>query len=248
MEADEAPQYPPPGEPVSWPLEVMNQRVGRVLAKGYKNALEKMIREPSGLGMDMEPGEDLSARPGQRPAGDGFSKWVEYQIPREEADQLLDLVSGIFQYDFDERLMTFEVTSHPWFEGCLSNAGHQDVDMYRNVEKVNEEAVDDVADRGLEGTQASEDRGKPMSEDEYGPAPVEAADNGEDHKGMTDNKPTTPQTAVQTVEVNEVLFDAGDTPAEVVAVDFVGRVFTRLKGMFLRSVGGAAGACLGVVS
>lgn len=144
---EDAPEIPL-DEPVAWSMERMQYRKESILGSRYASFLEKKIKEPSGLGLTMEPGEDLSKRPGQRPAGDGICKWIEYQIPEEEADQLLDLLLGIFKYKPEERLSLQDIMGHPWFSGRFLSAEMRDNDPETKVENKIQEVIDEVGDEG----------------------------------------------------------------------------------------------------
>ncbi|KAB5513607.1 kinase-like domain-containing protein [Coniochaeta sp. 2T2.1] len=137
----------PLSEPVSLSAQRMNDKKTRALGSRYANLLEKIIRKPSGLGVRILPGEDVSASPGQRQTGNGTHKWMEYQIPADEADDLFDLLSKIFNYSPGERLTLSEIGAHPWFAGRFASAGLQDDDTDAAVEDIVNEIVDMVVDQ-----------------------------------------------------------------------------------------------------
>jgi hypothetical protein len=116
-----------PSEPVTW-------LTWKRVIGSYWNSLHKQIRELSGLGVRMGPGEDLTKNPGQRPAGDGISKWIAYRIPREEASQLFGLLMRIFKYSPDKRLSIKQMMAEPWLFGRFPSAEIRDFGMDVAVE------------------------------------------------------------------------------------------------------------------
>ncbi|KAB5533507.1 kinase-like domain-containing protein [Coniochaeta sp. 2T2.1] len=137
----------PLSEPVSLSAQRMKDKKTRALGSRHANLLEKIIREPAGLGVRILPGEDVSASPGQRQTGNGTHKWMEYQIPADEADGLFDLLSRIFKYSPEERLTLSEIVAHPWFTGKFASESSQDNDTDTAVEVVVNEIVDMVVDQ-----------------------------------------------------------------------------------------------------
>src|SRR4051794_34707181 len=80
---DIEPSEVPLNEPVSRPVAVMAEREARMTKAPYKIPLEQILYGPSKLGVRMEP--DERHNPGD------FFKWIEGQIPADEAALLFDL-------------------------------------------------------------------------------------------------------------------------------------------------------------
>ncbi|KAH8903827.1 kinase-like protein [Coniochaeta sp. PMI_546] len=136
----------PSTEPVTMSSERLVGKKESILGAKYASFLERDVRELRGLGLRMEPGEDLSKKPGQRLARDGICKWIEYQIPAEEADQLLDLLLGIFKYEPEDRLSVQDIMDHPWFSGRFLGADDRDNDPETEVENKVREVINEVGD------------------------------------------------------------------------------------------------------
>lgn len=147
---------PDNNSPATMSLEKLDQlKEIRFEKFGYKDALEQIVRDSKEFAVQMQDGEDLTDKPNQRAAGNGY-KWIMYQTPQEEADKVLDLLRRIFKYSQTERLTIHEVMAHPWFAGYFDTAAITEepettegtcVEGYDSVEEtdVEDSAVEDIA-------------------------------------------------------------------------------------------------------
>ncbi|OIW26337.1 kinase-like protein [Coniochaeta ligniaria NRRL 30616] len=237
----------PLSEFVAWPGE----------HRGY--SLESLVRKSTRLLSRLTPGEDLSKRPGQEDAGDGYCKWLEYQIPEDEADQLIDLLSGIIKYSPAERLSLKEVMAHPWFSGRFASSEIEDVDMDRVVEHIVQAVVDEVVDgdpvakdvidcgtaqKEVENDGSGDDDVQ-MTENGHIHAPVKTSDGESKDETMTDVQSGLPPLETKSEEDHEVFYDAVETPADVVPVGRIARTFARLRVLFFPATWRLRGACFG---
>lgn len=145
----------------------------------YNSKLEKILREPSKSLWAMEKGENLSLRPGQSQVCDLNMKEIKSTIPEEEAQQLLDLLSGIFRYSPDERSTIKQVMDHPWITGRFSTSEDISVDVLVGVPE--ESMVSEMVDvqLGLTSSRTEPKEEHEVSYDAPGiPAPDPPAQGG----------------------------------------------------------------------
>jgi serine/threonine protein kinase len=191
-------------------------------------------------------------------------KWRSWQTSPKEGDQLLDLLSRIFQYQPEERLPIAEIEAHPWFEGFSSRTVSEDVDIGQEVQSVVNEVVEevtkDVSMTGLEpavvpGMESPQlishtpnDKDEAIADTESVQAPSEPQNGEEMEKASLTSSPVMVAAEIVPCDENEVFYYAEDRgqPAEVVVVDFMAAIFGWIKSFFPPPPSGAVGGCVGI--
>ncbi|KAK3296459.1 kinase-like domain-containing protein [Chaetomium fimeti] len=118
---------------------------------GSSNMLHYCMRMPNPMSLIKEEAAEITnkaaADPGRMPGWedrkkstpDSRPKGVQHVIPKEEVDQLFDLLLKIFRWQTAERATLDEIANHEWFGGRNWSQGH--------VERPREEAHDSGAIR-----------------------------------------------------------------------------------------------------
>jgi serine/threonine protein kinase len=101
-----------PSDPVSMTAKRLAKvHEDRLREKGYATRLKIVVRNESGFLRQIQPGEVPG--PDETDDGDGWKR-LDYQTSPGEADQLVDLLPGIFEWNPGERLSVSQVLAHPW--------------------------------------------------------------------------------------------------------------------------------------
>ncbi|KAH8903829.1 kinase-like protein [Coniochaeta sp. PMI_546] len=236
-------------EPVSWNKDVYDESRREWLQHcGHTTVLEKIVRTKYGFGHLLEDGEEVKSN--QRVVPGGWV-WTDFQIPPDEADQLLDLLSRIFKYSPDERLTILEIINHPWFSDDLSRPDMVDTkgdEIMDNVlvdadglltKDVGQGPHVHVADRATDQKPKGVNVCDVQREDKADVQNVKGSaktDFKKEEDTITDAALRSPLVDAEAEDGNERWHDAEDIPAPPVPAGWIVRICKRLWALLFLAI------------